>query len=65
MMFVMPNAVDGITQLVRDILHVPLHTIISSLRETEVLLSIPRFDIEFSTDLLHTLHEVSTRQLLL
>ncbi|PSN48955.1 hypothetical protein C0J52_11364 [Blattella germanica] len=63
LMLLLPTAINGIEQLVRDLTHISLHTIVSSLRTTEILISVPRFQIDFDTDLVNTLNELGVREI--
>jgi serine protease inhibitor len=45
--------------MIRDLTHVSLHNIVSSLEATDILVSVPRFSIDYSTDLTQKLNEVS------
>jgi Serpin (serine protease inhibitor). len=58
-MLLMPSEVNGIQQLVRDLNHISMSKIVSSLEENEMLITVPKFKIDYNTDLLSKLEDVS------
>jgi serine protease inhibitor len=59
LLLLLPAKRNAIHQLIRDLTHVTLHNIVSSLAATDILVSVPRFTIDYSTDLTQKLNEVS------
>lgn len=55
MVILLPNKRNGIKQLTRDIIHIPIGSIFSELREKEVYLQLPRFSAEYKNDLSESL----------
>lgn len=53
---------NGVQQLIRDLSHASIHNIVSSLEPTDILISLPRFSIDYTADLIHALHEVGIRE---
>jgi len=58
----LPTKRNAVQQLVRDLSHVLLHNIVSSLEATDILISLPRFSIDFSNDLIHALNELGIQE---
>ncbi|KAJ9580160.1 hypothetical protein L9F63_004177 [Diploptera punctata] len=63
LMLLLPTTPLGIAQLVRDLTHISLHNIVSALQPTELLISLPRFKIDYNTDLLHKLNELGIQEI--
>ncbi|XP_021937997.1 serine protease inhibitor 42Dd-like isoform X2 [Zootermopsis nevadensis] len=63
LLLLLPNKPNTAHQLVRDLTHVSLHNIVSSLDATEILVSVPRFSIDYSTDLIHKLIELGIQDI--
>ncbi|KAK7868673.1 hypothetical protein R5R35_006966 [Gryllus longicercus] len=61
MLFLLPN--NDIDELLRDLSYQPLNTIIPKLESTTVVVSIPRFAIEFDVDLTASLTNLGIRDL--
>lgn len=61
MVFLLPN--NGIDELLRDLSYQPLNSIIPKLESTTVVVSIPRFSIEYETDLTGCLSKLGVRDL--
>ncbi|XP_015514612.1 uncharacterized protein LOC107220504 [Neodiprion lecontei] len=64
MLILLPERLeDGIHALMKDLAHTPLPSIIGSLQETEVLLSLPRFSVETKIDLRSALEGLGIKDL--
>ncbi|XP_063242332.1 leukocyte elastase inhibitor-like [Bacillus rossius redtenbacheri] len=63
MLVVMPNKLDGIGQLVRDLPHRSISAILQSLELTEVVISLPRFQLDYSTDLVKILRQLDIKDI--
>ncbi|GLG99194.1 Serpin B8 [Gryllus bimaculatus] len=61
MLFLLPN--NDIDELLRDLSYQPLNTIIPKLESTTVVVSIPRFAIEFDVDLTASLTNLGIKDL--
>lgn len=62
MVIVLPNKRHGVQQLVRDI-RTSINSIAEKLNETEVLVALPRFKIDFSGDIKDYLQEVHVKKI--
>ncbi|XP_068082596.1 uncharacterized protein [Anabrus simplex] len=63
MLLLMPKETKGINQLTRDLPYSPLQNIISKLVQTEVLVSVPRFKMEYYTDLVSSLSNLDIKDI--
>lgn len=63
LLLLLPTKRNAIQQLIRDLSHASLHNIVSSLEATDILISLPRFSIDYSTDLVHALNELKIEEI--
>lgn len=61
MIIIVPRTKRDVQLLIRDLQQFSLEKLLSDLRETEVLLELPRFSIEYDVDLSPALQSVSNR----
>lgn len=59
MLLLIPKSKYGLRTLLKDLQHTRLSEILNSLEKTEIQLSLPKFDLEFETDLVPALKNVS------
>uniref|UniRef100_A0A1V1FYH4 Putative serine protease 27 n=1 Tax=Reticulitermes speratus TaxID=60591 RepID=A0A1V1FYH4_9NEOP len=62
LLLLLPTKRNADQQLIRDLSHASLHHIVSSLEATDILISLPRFSIDYSTDLIQTLNELGVQE---
>lgn len=62
MIILLPNKKDGVHQLARDI-RTSINSYVENLNETEVYVTLPRFSIDYSTDLVKYLPSVSKNKI--
>lgn len=62
LLLLLPTKRNAIRQMIRDLTHVSLHNIVSSLEATDILISVPRFSIDYSTDLTQKLNELGIQE---
>lgn len=58
MLVVLPSASSNVNMLTRDLQHDRISSILSQLPPTEVAVELPRFEIEFETDVVDYLKQV-------
>jgi serpin peptidase inhibitor clade A protein 3 len=58
MVFMLPNKEDGVYDLVKNLQHQSMNSLLNNMRKVEVTVWIPRFTIEFSTSLAKALQEI-------
>lgn len=63
MLFILPNQVDGLSQLERQLQRVDLNQIAARLRREMVAVRIPKFRIEFEQDMTRPLQELGVRRM--
>ncbi|NEU35031.1 hypothetical protein GN156_30705, partial [bacterium LRH843] len=60
---VLPKKKDGIHEVSRDLKHNTLLKVLPQQQPSEVILQLPRFTIEFDTDILPALQDLKTREI--
>lgn len=60
MLLIIPKEMNFIRTLLKDLQHTRLSTILKMLEKQEIQLSLPKFEIDFETDLVPALKRVST-----
>lgn len=63
MILLVPLYKDGLEALIRDVPYVGLPTILDQMRPREVVLSMPRFTVNYNEDLVEALTKVSVLSL--
>ncbi|KAG8236121.1 hypothetical protein J437_LFUL000484 [Ladona fulva] len=63
MLLLLPNDRNGISQMMRDLPHNPLNSIVSQLELQEVHVLLPKFEAEFNTDLVGVLHNLGIQKI--
>lgn len=59
MLILLPSESSNVKMLTRDLQHDRISSILSQLEPTEVALELPRFEIEFETDVVDYLKQVT------
>lgn len=60
MLILFPTNGNNVRTLARDMQHAQLHMVIDSLKPTDLILEIPKFEINYETDLASFLRSVSS-----
>lgn len=58
MVIVVPNNKDNLRVLAKDMLHVRFNNLIDKLEPTEILVALPKFDMDYTTDVALALKKV-------
>mgnify|MGYP005985021929 FL=1 len=61
MLILLPTNGNNVRTLGKDMQHAQLHMVIDALKPTELILEIPKFEIDYQIDLVEFLKPVSTQ----
>lgn len=63
MLLLLPTKRNGIQELSRDVIHVSMRSILSSMKMQEVFIQIPRFEISYEHDLIESLKKLHVAEM--